>query len=373
MKVLQVAKFYHPFIGGVEKVVQEIAEGLNNTIDMRVLVCRILGFGKEAIVNGVRVAYASCVGVFLSMPISLSLPFLLRRMSSGCDILHFHGPFPLGELAFLLVRPRARTIVWWHMDVIRQKRMRALYRPVLLRFLRRVDRIIVATPQHIDSSPVLPAFRDKCEVIPYGIEIERFRMSPAAREASDRVRERHGARIVLFVGRLVYYKGVTHLVRAMQQIDAKLLLVGDGPLKEDLRRAAADLGVADKVCLLGGLSDDEITAHYHACDVFVLPSVANTEGFGLVQLEAMACGKPVVNTNLPTGVPYVSVDGETGITVPPGDSLAIAAAVNRLLGDPDLRRRLGENGRRRVENGFTRQRMVEKVLDLYRRLERPNA
>ena len=251
--------------------------------------------------------------------------------------------------------------------------MRALYRPVLLRFLRRVDRIIVATPQHIDSSPVLPAFRDKCEVIPYGIEIERFRMSPAAREASDRVRERHGARIVLFVGRLVYYKGVTHLVRAMQQIDAKLLLVGDGPLKEDLRRAAADLGVADKVCLLGGLSDDEITAHYHACDVFVLPSVANTEGFGLVQLEAMACGKPVVNTNLPTGVPYVSVDGETGITVPPGDSLAIAAAVNRLLGDPDLRRRLGENGRRRVENGFTRQRMVEKVLDLYRRLERPNA
>ena len=131
--------------------------------------------------------------------------------------------------------------------------------------------------------------------------------------------------------------------------------------------------MADKVCLLGGLSDDEITAHYHACDVFVLPSVANTEGFGLVQLEAMACGKPVVNTNLPTGVPYVSVDGETGITVPPGDSLAIAAAVNRLLGDPDLRRRLGENGRRRVENGFTRQRMVEKVLDLYRRLERPNA
>ncbi len=368
MRLLQINKLYHPWIGGVEEVVRSIAEGLNNRAKVSVLVCQPKGRGTREIINGVEVFRAGSIGVYCSMPVSFSFPFLLGRLSKDADILHFHLPFPLATLSCLLVRPKGKIIVWWHSDIVRQKTMMRLYKPFLTAFLKRVDRIIVAGVEHIESSRFLAPFRDKCEIVPFGIDVGRLRPSHETRENAAQIRGKYGSRIVLFVGRLIYYKGVEYLIRAMKNVNARLLIVGQGALERQLRALVAELQLGDKVVFLGRVADERMSAYYHSCDVFVLPSIARSETFGIVQLEAMACGKPVVNTDLPTGVPRVSRNGETGITVPPADSEALGAAINRLFQDSDFRQTCGRNARKRVEEHYTAGRMIEDVYRVYEKV-----
>lgn len=365
MRVLQVNKLYSPWIGGVEKVVQDIAERLQGKVEMKVLVCQPKGAGTREIINKVEVFRAGSIGIYSSMPVSFSFPFLLKKLAKDADILHFHLPFPMATLSHLLVRPKAKVVVWWHSDIVRQKNMMRLYKPFLIQFLKRADRIIVATKEHIGSSAVLKSFEDKCSVIPFGIDASLFEFDENLRRDVARLREKYGSKIVLFVGRLIYYKGVEHLIRAMKDVDGTLLIVGQGPLESHLRRVATKCGLYERVVFLGKVQDREMTACYHSCDVFVLPSIARSEAFGLVQLEAMACGKPVVNTDLPTGVSFVSRHGETGLTVPPADSAAMGLAIKKLLEDADLREKYGLAARERVEKYFNVARMADDMYHVY--------
>lgn len=368
MKLLQVNKLYHPWIGGVEKVVQNIAEGLKDKADVSVLVCRARGWGRRDAVNGVEITRAGSLGIFFSMPVSPGFPFLLRRLGKNADVLHFHMPFPLGIVSYLVARPKGKVVLWWHSDIVRQKKIMPFYRPLLRRFLKMSDRIIVAAPEHIQNSPYLRDFREKCEVVPFGIDTRGFELDSDVRVKVEEIRSKHGPRIVLFVGRLIYYKGAEYLIRAMKDVDGRLLVVGEGPLEDKLRSQAAELGIEDKVAFLGRAQDQDMAGYYHSCDVFVLPSIARSEAFGIVQLEAMACGKPVINTDLPTGVPRVSRNGETGITVPPADSVALSRAINKLLTDSDLRQTCGSNARRRVEEHFSMSRMIDDVYRVYQKV-----
>ena len=367
MKILQVNKLYHPWIGGVEKVVQNVAEGLKDRANVSVLVCQPKGRAGRDVVNGVRVVRAASLGIFFSMPVSLSFPFLLKKLSRHVDVIHFHMPFPLAVISYFLARPKGKVVLWWHSDIVRQKKIMLFYRPFLRRFLKRADRIIVAAPQHIKSSAYLGGFEDKCEVVPFGIDTRGLELSDNVQQEMELIRAEHGPNIVLFVGRLIYYKGAEHLIRAMKDVDGKLMIVGEGPLESQLHSLAAELGVEEKVVFLGRIPDRDMAAYYHSCDVFVLPSIACSEAFGIVQLEAMACGKPVINTDLPTGVPWVSRNGETGITVPVADPAALSGAINKLLRDPNLRQEYGANARRRVEEHFSLRRMID---DLYRVYEK---
>lgn len=368
MKLLQVNKLYYPWIGGVEKVVQNIAEGLKEKADVSVLVCQPRGRGRRDSVNYVTVVRAASLGIFFSMPVSLSFPFLLRRLSKHADVLHVHLPFPLGVISYFLVRPKGRLVLWWHSDIVRQKRVMPFYRPLLRRFLEKADKIIVASPEHVENSAHLPDFKEKCEVVPFGIDTHSFELNDGVRSKVEEICSKYGPNIVLFVGRLIYYKGVEYLIRAMKDVEGKLLIVGEGPLESQLRSQAAKLGIEDMIAFAGRVPDRDMPAYYHSCDVFVLPSIARSEAFGIVQLEAMACGKPVVNTNLPTAVPRVSRNGETGITVPPADSAALSGAINRLLADSDLRQTCGANARRRVEEHFSISRMIEDVYRVYQKV-----
>jgi glycosyltransferase involved in cell wall biosynthesis len=368
MKLLQINKLYHPWIGGVEEVVRSIAEGLNNRARVSVLVCQPKGGGIREFVNNVEVFRAGSIGIYSSMPVSFSFPFLLRRLSKDADILHFHLPFPLATLSYLLVRPKGKVVVWWHSDIVRQKNMMRLYKPFLTAFLKKADRIIVGTAEHIESSRFLGAFRDKCEIVPFGIDTGRLRPGRETRAQAAKIREKYGPRIVLFVGRLIYYKGVEYLIRAMKDVNARLLIIGQGNLESRLKSLTAELQLGEKVVFLGNVADEQMPAYYHSCDIFVLPSIAPSETFGIVQLEAMACAKPVINTDLPTGVPQVSRTGETGITVPPADCAALAAAINRLFRDSDFRGTCGQNARKRVEQHFTAARMLEDVYRVYEKV-----
>jgi glycosyltransferase involved in cell wall biosynthesis len=217
----------------------------------------------------------------------------------------------------------------------------------------------------------LQSFRDKCVVIPFGIDRGRLDATPAvARRAADLRASVPGPRL-LFIGRLVPYKGVDVLLRAMTRVDATAWLIGDGPLRQRLEAEADRLHVTNRVRFLGPLSDAEVVAHLHACDVFVLPSVTHAETFGVVQLEAMTCGKPVVSTNVRSGVPWVNRHDETGLVVEPGDADVLADALNRLLRDASLRERMGKPGQARVSRDFTLEAMASSTAALYREVVAP--
>ena len=368
IKILQITKFFYPHFGGMEKVVRDINIGLKEDVKMKVLTCQEKGKGNKEIIDGIEVFRAGSIGSYFSVPISFTFPFLLKKLSKDRDILHFHSPFPLAEISYLLVRPKGKIVIWWHSDILKPKNLYKLYKPFLRRFLNKADKIIVATLYHINNSDILKDFRDKCEVIPYGIDIEQFNFTDEIKEKAEKIRGEYGPKIILFVGRLIYYKGLEYLIQAMKYVDAKVLIIGEGKLQGSLQKLAENLKIEDKVFFIGRVTDDELLAYYYACDIFALPSIEKTEAFGLVQLEAMACGKPIVNTNLPTGVPYVSQNELTGLTVPPKDAEALSSAINSLINDKILRKKYGENGKRRVEKEFTKKIMIEKVFNVYKQL-----
>lgn len=368
-RVLQIFKYYHPHVGGVEKVARDIAEGLKGGIETTVLASHEDWRTRQDGVNGIRVVRAGRLTTRFSVPLAPRFPSLMRQMAADADILQFHLPYPLADVSYLLARPHGRVVAWWHSEIVRPKYLTKLYRPLLKRFLKKADRIIVAAPQLVDNSPFLSRFREKCRVIPIGIETERFEPTEAIDAEVEKTRKRYGKPIILFVGRLIYYKGLEYLIRAVGRLrdqEAVLLVIGEGPLEQQMRALAKELHVADRIAFVGRASDGELVAYYHACDLFVLPSVANTEAFGIVQLEAMACGKPVISTDLPTGVPFINQHNKTGIIVPPMNAGALAAAIDKLLEDHALAARFGEAGRQRVHEEFTREKMLSRVISLYK-------
>ena len=359
LRILQVNKLYYPWIGGIESVAKTAAERLCGETDMRVLVCRPKGRGIRERINGVEVIRAGSFGIKFSMPISFSFPFLVRRYAKDADVLILHDPFPLGDLAVLLSGFKGKVIVWWHSDIVRQKRLARLIKPVINGILRRADAVFTTTEGYIGGSAYLPPFRDKCRIVPYGLEPKKYLEARLTPILSERAAAKDSKKL-LFVGRLVYYKGVGVLIDAFMRVNGgELFIVGKGSDEEALRAQAKPLG--GRVHFLGTLSDDDLRSAFADCDIFVLPSVEKSEAFGIVQLEAMIYGKPVINTDLDTSVPLVSLDGETGLTVKAGDAKELAEAMNRLVGDDELCERLGNAARERVLKEFTTDTMIERV------------
>ncbi len=372
MRVVQANKAYVDCLGGIETVVQQLAEGFvrRHRLDSRVVACAESVWGDRFSLNGVQVQYAGSWGRLASLPISATYRRCLMRQSA--DILQLHEPFLLAS-ASCLANIRAarrrfrRLVVWWHSDIVRQKIARPVYRPLLHGILREADAIVVATPNHVSSSELLQNYVEKCHVIHYGIDPRRFQDRPDSVERVSRLRSQFGgAPLIMFAGRLVYYKGVEYLVRAMKLLrDAHCVVVGDGPLRKTL--VALGAGIPN-VTFLPALADAEFVHMLKACDVFVLPSVERSEGFGIVQLEAMACGKPVVTCDLDTGVTYVNQHGKTGLVVAKRDDRQLADALRTLLDSPALRDRMGAYARARVLREFTVDGMVDGTVQRYREL-----
>ncbi len=371
LRVTMVNKYYPPHLGGIEFHLRDLAEGLveHAGAQVRAIVCNGENTRAQDEINGVDVVRLPRATEFSSTPISWGFAAELRaeaRRTPPPDILHCHFPYPWGELAWLQAKTGIPTVVTYHSDIVRQKVAGRAYQPFMERFLDRADLIIASSPNMIEHSPFLSARADKCRHVNFGLNVEMIAHDPEAPARAAQLREAHGGRkIVLFVGRLIYYKGADVLVRAMSGVDADLVMIGSGPLEEELRDIAAEAGIADRVTFLAPVDTAELTAWYHAADVFALPSVARSEAFGLVQIEAHAAGTPVVSTNLTTGVPYANLDGVTGLTVPVGDVEAFSAALSTLLADDELRSRLGAQAQTRALSEFTIPRMVDNTVAVY--------
>lgn len=367
MRVLQVNKFYHPVVGGIERVVETIAEGLEaRGHNVSVLAARKRGRGRSYERNGVEVHKVASAGQLLSVPIAPTFRLGVARLLSTADIVHYHLPNPLGVFSALL-KPTTPSIATYHSDIVRQSTSLRFYRPLLDRFLAQVDRILVTSPRLCDNSAILQSYQDKCTVVPLSIDVDAYDSSGMP---SCELPITDEDDVVLFVGRLNYYKGVEYLIGAMKQVDAQLLIVGDGERRDRLEQLVDEYNIADRIHFLQHVSDERLHACYERADLFVLPSVEPSEAFGLVQLEAMIHGTPVVNTDLPTGVPWVSIDSETGLTVPPRDATTLADAISTLLGDEQLRERLGNSARQRVKMHFNRKKMLDQIESVYEDIRR---
>lgn len=363
MKVLQINKLYYPHIGGVEKHVKDVAEALAGKVDMQVLVANTSRTPVNETVEGVNVTRVANWGVLRSAPLAPGFYSEIRK--SNADIYHLHFPNPTGELAYLAAGAPGKLILTYHSDIIRQKLLRGLYKPFLKKLLARADLIMVSSPNIIESSDWLRPVRGKCRVIPFAIDASQFKLNDDISTKAHTIRKRFGSPIVFFLGRLIYYKGVEFLIKAMKSVNAQLVIAGKGDLESELKGLASELKISDRIHFVGTLSTQDLSNYFYASDLFALPSTANSEAFGYVQLEAHACGLPVVSTNLPTGVPYANLDNVTGLIVPPSDSEALAAAINKLLQDDALRQKLGSQAKKRVENQFNFEVMAEAIEGVY--------
>ncbi|MFI5280423.1 MAG: glycosyltransferase, partial [Gemmatimonadales bacterium] len=253
-------------------------------------------------------------------------------------------------------------VITQHSDIVRQRALRPLYDPLLRRAFTQARAIAVGSSQLLGASRELRGFEAKTRVIPFGIDASRFAATPDVLARAGALKASWGERpAILAVGRLVGYKGFDVLLRAARDLKATVVIVGRGPEEAGLRALAGPHTV-----FAGRVNDDDLVAHYHACDLFCLPSVTIAEAFGMVLLEAMACGRPLVTTTLPTGVSAVNRDGVTGLAVPPGDAGALREALAALIGDAARRRAMGEAARRVQAAEYSAALMGERYLELYR-------
>ncbi|MEZ4833999.1 MAG: glycosyltransferase [Caldilineaceae bacterium] len=375
MKIVHVYKDYAPVLGGIENHLRWQAEGMRaRGHDVRVLVTNTANRRQIETIDGVSVTKCARQFNISSAPLAAEMPWALHRIGQDADIVHLHAPYPPGELAQIFVRAGRRTVITYHSDIVKQATLLKFYAPFLRRILHQAHKILVSNPPYIASSPFLSpiaaAQPEKIEVVHFGIDLERFAPTPAVTARSAELRAQYGpGPLVLFVGRLRYYKGVAVLVRAMAQVTgARCLVVGTGPEEDDIRRLIAELGIGDRVQLAGTLSDADLPAIYRAADLFVLPSIHRSESLGIVLLEAMASGLPLISTELGTGTSYVNRHGETGLVTPPDDSAALAAAIQRLVDDVDLRRNFGATALSHAQTAFSLDAMLDATERVYRDL-----
>jgi rhamnosyl/mannosyltransferase len=369
MRIVQCYKVYRPDTnGGVPEVMSQIARLANFGDQTSVLAARHeAGVALSRTVDDTPVRAVFSFGQVLSTPLAPTFPFALTQAARNCDLLALHAPFPLNDLpvAFGLIPDRVAVVLHWHAELSKFRVVSQAVMPFVRRTVKRADSIIVSDESLIENSPLLTANRHKCVVIPYGCDVIYWSSLDANQVQKAALLRAQHPRLVVTTGRLVPYKGYRVLLHAMKQLNAELVIIGEGGEREKLQALAQELSVADRVKFKGFLPRDEIKVYYHAARLFVLPSIAPAEAFGLVQIEAMAAGLPIINTQLPTAVPKVARHEREAITVDPGDAFQLARATSRVLDDHLLAKKLAAAGQERATTEYASSMFVGRVREAY--------
>lgn len=361
MNILHLYKDYYPVLGGIENHIKFLAEAqVAAGHQVTVLVCAPGKHTLTETISGVTIIKAGRLLTAASMPLSIAQPLELARLRP--DIVHLQSPYPLGEVANWLTKRAKATIISYQSDIVRQQKWLLIYGPFLRRILRAADRIIVTTPQYIEISPWLKPIREKCTVVPIGIDLNRF--TPGQKPTVQQVQS--DLFKLLFVGRLRYYKGLDTLLKALVHIpETHLTIVGIGPMEAEWKALSQELCLTERVTFAGEIDDAHLPAYYQQADLFVLPANARAEAYGIVLIEAMASGLPCVTTELGTGTSWIVQDGVTGFVVPPQDPPTLAQAINILRSDETQRRQFGRAALARAQTEFSQQVMVDNIMHIY--------
>jgi len=386
MKITQLFKIYWPDNGGgIAKAMESIAAGVSDW-EQEIIVCQD-SWKKKSVddrYNGIAVHRCRQLFDLASTPVSLQFLCDVRKRTKDSDIVIYHFPYPMADLAVLLGMYSGKLIVWWHCGFEKYRKLAFLYYPLVRHTLKKADCILVSSIGNLKNTGALKRYQKKCRIIPFCVSEEcrqRGTLYAAGIDGQKKLQARQKTvpekadsqkpRItILFVGRLVWYKGCHILLQAfakMQHIGCRLVIVGSGPLEQKLKSQALSLKLRN-VEFTGMVSEEEKMRRIEECDFLVLPSISKAEAFAVVQLEAMAFGKPVINTALKSGVPYVSVDGVTGRTVKPGSIRELTMAMEELAGNEKLREEYGKNAIRIVQKEYTQELMVRRYQKVFQQL-----
>ena len=375
MKILQLGKFYPPDVGGIETAIYNITEELNK----RGIKCDVLcsnskrGYKKEIIDRGSYkyiVYRTKSYGKIASTSITPQMIFKLKEIIDNYDIIHLHHPDPMANFALFLVNPKKQKIViHWHSDIIKQKFALKFYRPLLNWMLKKADVIIGTSPKYIKESEQLKDFKNKCIAIPLGIKKEDLKVD---KEKIKEIKKKfENKKIIFSLGRFIYYKGFEYLIESSKYLPDNYVIIigGDGELRKKYEKLIMNNNLLNKVFLIGKIPQTHLGSYYKACDLFCLPSIEKSEAFGLVIVEAMSFGKPVVATNIKgSGVSWVNQNGVTGLNVEPKNSKALADAIRFICENPEIYIKMSKNALKRFEEEFTVEKEILKILKIYNKL-----
>lgn len=367
MRVLHFYKTSFPdTMGGTEQVINQIARGASRlAVETDVLSLTTDPFSQTVDIDGYLAHRARLDIQVASTAFSISAFSRFSQLAKKADVIHYHFPWPFMDLVHFATRINKPTVVTYHSDIIRQKHLLKLYRPLMRRFLGSVDRIVATSPNYLATSDVLKDYIDKVQVIPIGLDKTAYPRPEASRQRlwEDRL----GPKFFLFVGVIRYYKGLHILLEAAKGTDYPVAIVGAGPIEAELKAQASQLGVRN-VHFLGHLPDEDKVALLSQCLGVVFPSHLRSEAFGVSLLEGAMYGKPMISSEIGTGTTFVNIKDETGLVVPPGDPVALRHAMRYLWEHPVEAAAMGEQAEKRYLQYFTADRMVDAYIDLYREL-----
>lgn len=368
MKILHLGKYFYPEMGGIENYSYILAkEASKLKHDVYVIVSNTSKEFDYEEIEGIKVFRLPRIFYYFHTP--MTPPFICLIKKINPDIIHLHVPNPWFEFNLFLysfINKKTKIIITYHSDIIYYTFFHfigEIFRRFYFFPLLKISRKIIATSQnYVDGSHILKKFKRKIKIVPLGIDTNKFKPTKVKKSRKN---------ILLFLGRLSPYKGLEYLLQAIKILSEKrqnfiLFIVGEGKLRKKLERMVKDLNIENFVKFKGKLSDKEAIKYYNLCDIFILPSIHKSEAFGISQLEAMACGKPVISTNLKgSGVPWVNRNMKTGLIVEPKNPKALAEAILFLLENEELRKKMGENARKRVLKYFTLEKMTKEILRFY--------
>ena len=365
MKVLHIGKYYPPYPGGIETYCKIICEGLvTKGIEVDIVVANNINNFSEEVINNVKVYRLPRRGVLSSIPVAPNMIFFLRKLvkNNNYDMIHLHFPNPMGEIAYLFTGYRGKLIITYHTDASMRNKLKLLYVPIINKVLKSAHYIIVTSENYLKKLSIPDRLRNKCKIVP--IPVSPHFLSESDTGEIAQIKAKYGD-FVLFIGNLSSYKGPEYLIGAMKNINCNLVIAGIGSENLNLRNRVKSLNLEDRVSFLGRVEDSDLRNFYDACTVFCLPSVSSMETFGIVLLEAMARGKPVVSTEVGTGTSFVNLDGRTGFVVSPRSPKDLSDSINRILNDNGLREQMGINARKRVLENFTAEKVIDSIAELY--------
>ncbi len=373
LRCLQLTKFYPPYSGGIETTVQYIANGLYDrgwSVDVLCSNTSNTTIHERENISLIRTASIAHIASTSLSPMLVYWLFVLQRKS---DIIHVHLPNPMANLALWLTRPKCKLILHWHSDIVKQKILLKIYRPLQTWLLNRSDSIIVTTENYAKSSIFLQPYLNKVSIVPSCTKDPLKLSTPLDRKFSAQtVKNRWpNKRIIFALGRMTYYKGFDDLINAASFLpdDVVILIGGTGELLNSNKELVKRLGLDHKVFFLGRIPDGELSGYFAASYLFCLPSLVRAEAFGLVLVEAMAHSVPIVATNIDgSGVPWVNQHGVSGLNATPGDVDSLVKCLLKLLNNPAFATQLGLRGRHRYESMFTLPTMIEKIIVLYSKI-----
>lgn len=367
LKVLHFYKTYYPdTFGGIEQVIYQLSEsGAEYDVESTVLSLSQRGNIDNQKIGVQRVFYAKTNFEVASTPFSLSCINKFKELAKQADIIHYHYPFPFMDMLHFICRINKPTVVSYHSDIVKQKFFFRLYSPLMNRFLNSVDCIVAASPNYVESSPVLKKFSSKVKIIPYGLNEESYPI--ISKEKLTYWRNRVGDKFFLFIGAFRYYKGLHTLLDAAHTTSLPIVIVGGGGIEQELKLKAKELNLLN-VHFVGALNDEDKTALLQLCYSVVFPSHLRSEAFGITLLEGAMHGKPLISCEIGTGTTYINIHGETGIVIPPDDSCSLRDAMKILYYDQELANRCGIKAYSRFKDIFTSEKMSYGYAELYRSL-----